>query len=99
MIIKEVTRIEKVNKCIFLTQVENFIKKTYSEEESKAIIQSAWARYEEICHENRDEPKEMYIHTRERIFPAIATFDAQVSHGKSREQATDLILEYLFLEK
>lgn len=36
----------------------------------------------------------MYIHTRERIYPAIATFDAQISHGKSREEATAVILEY-----
>lgn len=83
----------KEKKSVFLTQVEDFLKKTYGEE-SKEIILSAWARYEEICLENSDEPSEMYIHTRERIYPAIATFDAQILHGKSREEATALMLEY-----
>lgn len=36
----------------------------------------------------------MHIHTRQRIYPAIAYFDAQIIHNKSREEATALILEY-----
>lgn len=84
----------KAKKSVFLTQVEEFLKKNYGEAESKEIIQKSWARYEEICQENKDEPTEMYVHTRERIYPAIATFDAQISHGKSRQEATSLILEY-----
>lgn len=36
----------------------------------------------------------MYMHTRERIYPGIAAFDALTVNGESREQAADFIEDY-----
>ncbi len=71
-----------------------FFAKHYTEEEVTAISATAQKRFDELCLENADESERMYIHTRQRIYPAIASFDAQIAHNKSREEATSLILEY-----
>ena len=48
------------------------MEKQYGAEKTDAIIEDAWRRYAEIVDENADEPKKMYMHTRKRIYPAIA---------------------------
>ena len=54
----------------------------------------ALKRYDELLWENRDEPKGYHMHTRERIYPAIAVFDAMTASGIDRKQAADLLVEY-----
>ncbi|MFI3257284.1 MAG: L-2-amino-thiazoline-4-carboxylic acid hydrolase [Spirochaetales bacterium] len=81
-------------KSIFLQQIESFIQKQYGEQKSKKIIATAWARYEELCAENADEAQFMYPHTRDRIYPGIASFDAMLAHGATRDEAANLIFEY-----
>ena len=63
------------------------MEKEYGAEKTGAIIEDAWRRYAEIVDENDDEPKKMYMHTRKRIYPAIAAFDAMTGNGISREEA------------
>ena len=62
------------------------MKKQYGVEKTDAIIEDAWRRYAEIVDENADEPKKMYMHTRKRIYPAIAAFDAMTGSGISRRK-------------
>ena len=59
-----------------------------------SIIEDAWRRYAEIVDENADEPKKMYMHTRKRIYPAIAAFDAMTGNGISREEAAAFLNRY-----
>lgn len=63
-------------------------------EKTDAIIEDAWRRYAEIVDENADEPKKMYMHTRKRIYPAIAAFDAMTGNGISREEAAAFLNRY-----
>lgn len=79
---------------IFLSQIEQFVVKKYGEEKASTIMKNAYARYEEICNENIDENKAMHIHTRERIYPGIACFDALILNGVSRDEASEVVIKY-----
>ena len=70
------------------------MEKQYGVEKTDAIIEDAWRRYAEIVNENADEPKKMYMHTRKRIYPAIAAFDAMTGNGISREEAAAFLNRY-----
>ena len=70
------------------------MEKHYGVEKTDAIIGDAWRRYAEIVDENDDEPKKMYMHTRKRIYPAIAAFDAMTGNGISREEAAAFLNRY-----
>ena len=71
----------------YLTGAVSAMEKQYGAEKTDSIIEDAWRRYAEIVDENADEPKKMYMHTRKRIYPAIAAFDAMTGNGISREEA------------
>lgn len=83
-----------MKKNVFLNQCQKFLIKRYGEQEGLKISEESFHRYDELCLENENEPKAMHIHTRERIYPGIATFDALVNSGKSREEASDFVQEY-----
>lgn len=57
-------------------------------------MQGALARYDELLEENKDEPKACHIHTRERIYPAIAVFDSMTGEGIDRADAADFLVGY-----
>ena len=44
--------------------------------------------------ENADEPKAYHMHTRERLYPAIACFDAMIAEGVDRAEAADFLTDY-----
>ena len=69
------------------------LEKKYGGKKTQAIMAKARARYEAIVEENKDEPKVWYIHTRERIYPGIALFDAMTAEGIGREETADFIVE------
>ncbi|MFI3202170.1 MAG: L-2-amino-thiazoline-4-carboxylic acid hydrolase [Eubacteriales bacterium] len=85
---------EKEKSCTFLKQIEGFLNRDYGNEVGTCLAQQSRIRYNELCEENQDEAKERHIHTRERIYPAIAIFDTLVTHGTSREEATNFVIEY-----
>ena len=58
-------------KVKYLKQVVEHLKEKYGSEKTKAIMDKAWKRYEELIEENKDEPKAYYTHTRQRIYPGI----------------------------
>ena len=78
----------------YLTGAVSAMEKQYGVEKTDAIIEDAWRRYAEIVNENADEPKKMYMHTRKRIYPAIAAFDAMTGNGISREEAAAFLNRY-----
>ncbi|WP_130838477.1 L-2-amino-thiazoline-4-carboxylic acid hydrolase [Lachnoclostridium sp. Marseille-P6806] len=67
------------------------LEKEYGQEKAASILNDAWMRYSEIVHENADEPKKMYMHTRKRIYPAIAAFDAMIKNGISCGETADFL--------
>jgi len=62
-------------------------------ENKKTIQKDALKYYKAIVREN-NEPRYMYVHTRERIYPAIATFKALMDNGYERKESAEIVNEY-----
>ncbi len=75
----------------FLEQIRSFVQKKYGKDKAVTIMHNAYYRYTELCIENKDEAKAKYIHTRERIYPSIAIFEALITNDISRKDASDLV--------
>lgn len=54
----------------------------------------ALERYAAIVEENKDEPKAHYMHTRHRLYPGIAVFDAMTAEGIPRTETADFLVWY-----
>ncbi len=78
----------------YLRQVLSHLNKKYGEEKANEVMVKAQKRYDELLEENKDEPKEYYMHTRERIYPSIAVFYALIDEGVEREEAVKFITDY-----
>jgi len=78
----------------YLRQIVPHLKKRYGAERAAKIIDTAWKRYEQVCSNHPDEPKSGYMHTRQRIFPAIACFQAMTEAGIERQEAVDFLHDY-----
>lgn len=77
-----------------LNELKPWIEETCGQIKTASILEQAQKYYNEIIAENADEPKAMYAHTRERIYPGIAYFRAITEAGISREDAADLFLRF-----
>ncbi len=78
----------------YLRQIISHLEEKYGKEKTASIMEKAKKRYEELLEENKDEPKEYYMHTRERIYPAIAVFDAMTKEGIDRKETADFLVDY-----
>ena len=78
----------------YLRQVEAHLVEQYGKKKAKQIMKAARQNYADLLEENKDEPEEYYMHTRERIYPAIATFDALLAAGVDRQEAADFCVDY-----
>ena len=78
----------------YFTQIVDHLNREFGLKKSEAVMAKALQRYDELLEENKDEAKECYMHTRERIYPAIACFDALLSEGVERKKAADFIVDY-----
>lgn len=78
----------------YLKNIESHIEKKYGTDKAKVIMDKALKRYDEIIEENHDEPKSYYMHTIQRIYPAIAVFDAMVDEGVNREEVANFLVDY-----
>ena len=78
----------------YLKQVVAHLEKRYGSEKTKAIMKKALKRYDEIVEENKDEPEMYHMHTWQRIYPAIAVFDAMTGEGIPREETADFLNDY-----
>ncbi len=80
----------------FLSQAKKVLCDTYGGKIGNLIANSAFARFEELCIENADEPRAMHSHTHVKIYPCISVLDAQIKHGISRDDA--LAFNFKFIE-
>ena len=78
----------------YFKQIEAHLEKRYGREKTAVIMNRAFERYEKIVDENRDEPKAYHMHTRQRIYPAIAMFDAMIENGIGREETASFLIGY-----
>ena len=78
----------------YLNQIVPHLEKKYGKAKTDEIMRFAWNRYHVICEENAEEPKSHYMHTRQRIYPAIAVFDAMLKNGIDRQETADFLIEY-----
>lgn len=58
------------------------------------IAAKAQKRYVELCHENASDPKALQAHTFQRIYPAIAVYEAFREEGIDQQKAIWYIREY-----
>lgn len=82
----------------FLNDLHPVLEKHFSAELANQIWEKSWQRFEELVMENPNESKKIRIHTVKRIYPGIASFDALVQCGVSREEATKFLKDY-YLER
>lgn len=73
----------------YLVQIVPHLEDRYGTNKARSIMRRALARYDELLDENADEPKAYHMHTRERIYPAIACFDAMLVEGVDRADAAE----------
>lgn len=78
----------------YFRELPPHLESKYGKEKATIILNKALQRYEELITENSDEPKAYYMHTRERIYPSIALFDALFSEGVSRKEAEEVVTGY-----
>lgn len=81
------------SKVKYFKRIVPHLEKEYGAEKAHSIMARAFKRYEEIEADNQDEPKAYYIHTRERIYPSIAMFDAMTTEGINREETADFLVQ------
>ena len=78
----------------YLRQVISHLQEKYGNEKAQAIMTRANKWYDQLISENKDEPKEYYMHTRQRIYPSIAVFNALLEEGIERNEAVDFVTGY-----
>ena len=78
----------------YLDQIVPHLQERYGDAQTDAIMRQARARYNELLEENASEPKAYHMHTHERIYPAIATFEAMLGAGIERAEAADFLVNY-----
>ncbi|MDO5574553.1 MAG: L-2-amino-thiazoline-4-carboxylic acid hydrolase [bacterium] len=69
------------------------IKRDYPER-AEHIIHQAATEYKRICRENPNESRKVAMHTREKIYPAIAFYKAVLAETKDQDVAYHLIADY-----
>ncbi len=78
----------------YFREVVPHLEKQYGSKKADEILTKALNRYAELLEENKSEPKEYYMHTRERIYPSISVFDALLDEGVSRSEAETFVTDY-----
>lgn len=78
----------------YLRPVNTHLEDKYGAERAHEIMEKALKRYDELIDEKKDKPREYYIHTRERIYPSIAVFDALLEEGVERSEAEAFVTDY-----
>ena len=82
------------NKVRYFRQIVSHLSDRYGAEKTASIMDKALKRNDEIITENKDEPKEYHMHTLERIYPAIAMFDAMSEEGIDRKETAQFLIDY-----
>jgi len=82
------------NRNQYLEEIVPHLKGKYGAEKTEVIIASTWENYAAICAENANEPKAYDMHTKDRIYPAIACLRAMTEAGIDRQEAIDFLCDY-----
>jgi len=78
----------------YLKEIVPRLKEKYGAEKADTIIGEAWKSYEAILAENAGEPEAYDMHTKERIYPAIACFQAMIVSDIKKQEAIDFLHDY-----
>ncbi len=78
----------------YLEEIVPHLEEKYGAEKAETVIASAWKHFEAICAENAGEPKAYEMHTKERIYPAVASLRAMTGAGIDRQEAIDFLHGY-----
>ncbi len=79
----------------FLEQAKEHLIRFYGKEKGLKIAGASFARFDELCSENKDEAKAMRPHTHVKIYPCIALLDAQIKNGISRDKALEFNFAFI----
>lgn len=78
----------------YLDNLVPHLREKYGTTQAEAIITSARKHFEAICKENAGEPAAYDMHTKQRIYPAIASLKAMTEAGIARQEAIDFLCDY-----
>ncbi len=78
----------------YLKEIVPHLQEKYGAEITETVIASAWKHFEAICAENAGEPKAYDMHTKDRIYPAVACLQAMTEAGIGRQEAIDFLCAY-----
>ena len=78
----------------YLDEIVLHLKERYGAAKAENLILSARNHFDAICVENADEPAAYDTHTKQRIYPAIASLKAMTESGIPREEAIDFLCNY-----
>lgn len=80
---------------IIVKTIMNKAKKMYQKNEYKKMNKEAIEHLNKLEIENKDIPKAMKKHTDLCIFPSIAMYNTLINHNMPKEDAVDLILNFI----
>jgi len=78
----------------YLKDIVPHLKQKYGASKAEQIITRAREHFDAICAENADESKAYDMHTKERIYPAIASLRAMTESGIDRDEAIAFLHDY-----
>lgn len=84
----------KNNYSSLIMETVPFVEKLCGKDTAVSVIKKAQENYGKLIAENAGEPKAMYPHTRNRIYPGIALFRALTDVGIEREEAAEMFRHF-----
>lgn len=78
----------------YLVNLTPVLYEKFDPEKAERIAVNAEKMYERLCLENEKEPRALHMHTRKRIYPAIAAFQAILKEDINRKAAAEILYGY-----
>ncbi len=75
----------------YIRKLAPVVYKEFGKDKADRILKKAREKYSRLCEENAEEPKEVQVHTRKRIYPAIAVFQAMLEENVGRETVASIL--------
>ena len=77
-----------------IIEMTPFVEEICGKDISVSVLDAAQKYYRELVAENATEPKAMYPHTRNRIYPGVAVFRALTDIGIERSRAAEMFRKF-----
>lgn len=84
----------KEHRSELIVEMTPFVDEICGNDVSASVLDAAQKYYCKLVAENADEPKAMYPHTRNRIYPGIAIFRALTDVGIARSHAAEMFRQF-----